>query len=116
MKHWTIKTAVVSAVAGMSIALALAVMWRLINFSYISVSSEAQDTFSGVTLVLCPTSFVLMEVGPRETISGEVAALYAEVIVANGVVYGIIAMLAVSISRVSKRFGTQKGNSHPTDS
>jgi putative effector of murein hydrolase LrgA (UPF0299 family) len=112
---WTIKTAVVSAVIGMSIALSLAVMWRLINFEYVSVTREAYDMLSGLTLILCPTSFVLMEVGPREAITGEVAMIYAEVIVSNGLVYGVIALLAVTIFRVSKRFGQQKGNPRPTD-
>jgi putative effector of murein hydrolase LrgA (UPF0299 family) len=115
MKHWAIKTPVASAIVGMSVALGLAVIWRLINFDYISVSSEAYDMLSSVSLILCPTSLVLMEVGPREAISGEVAALYATVIVANGLVYGIIALLAVAIFRVSKRFGKQEANPRPTD-
>jgi hypothetical protein len=103
MKTWIIRPFVVSACVGVSIALLFAVFWRLVNFDYISISNEARDTMSGLTLLLCPSSFVLMEVGPREAITSEVAMLYAEVILMNGMLYGLLISLGVALLRVMKK-------------
>ena len=93
----------VAAAVGMSIALGLSLMWRLANFDYIPMSSGTRDLLSAVSLFLVPPSLVLMEVGPREAITNEVATLYATVIVANGVLYGAIVFLAIGIIRLLKQ-------------
>ena len=87
----------------MSFALLFAVFWRLVNFDYISISNEARDTLSGLTLLLCPPSFVLMEVGPREAITSEVAMLYAEVILLNGMLYGLVISLAAALFKAVEK-------------
>src|SRR5438552_533530 len=107
MKRRIIRSFVVSASIGMSIALFFAVSWRLVNFDYISISIEARDAFSSVTLLLCPPSFVLMEVGPREAITREVAVVYAEVILMNGILYGLVVSVGIALFRL---IGKTKAN------
>ena len=86
-----------AAVLGIALAFSFSLMWRLINFDYVQISTETRDALSGLTLVLCPSSFVLMEVGPRERITPQVAAIYGEVILLNGALYGLITFLGANL-------------------
>ena len=103
MKRWILRAFVLSACVGMGIALFLAVFWRLVNFDHISISNESRDALSGLSLLLCPPGFVLMEVGPREAITREVAALYAEVILMNGVLYGLVVSVGIALFRTMSK-------------
>ena len=44
-----------------------------------------------------------MEVGPREAITREVAALYAEVILMNGVLYGLVVSVGIALFRTMSK-------------
>ena len=97
-------------VLGMGIALAGAVMWRLINFGYLAVPHEWRIDLSELTFFLCPSSFVLMEVGPRESISLQVAGIYAEVILINGALYGAITFLVLKLAGLLKKKARPAGD------
>lgn len=103
-----LKLTAVMALLGLCVALTLQVMWRAINFEYLRVSDPISNGLSGLTLLLCPPSFVMMEVGPREPITGELAALYAEVILANGVLYGTVTLALLGIVKLSDRTPSER--------
>jgi hypothetical protein len=112
-ENGTVKSTIVSAMVGMGVSIGLAVMWRLVNFDYINLSNEARDVLSGVTLLLCPSSLLLMEVGSREPMTIEVASLYGTVIVANAVTYGVVVLLSIGIFRLSQKLGRTKKDKGP---
>jgi len=105
MNRGMVKPVMVAAAVGMSIALGLSLMWRLANFDYIPMSSGTRDLLSAVSLFLVPPSLVLMEVGPREPITAEVATLYATAVIANGMVYAVIVLLGIGVFRMLKKAG-----------
>lgn len=63
---------------------------------------------SELSFFLCPTSLALMEVGPREKITLEVGAIYAEVILLNGVLYGAIAFIVLGAVEFLKKNGKRR--------
>lgn len=103
MKRGVIKWFVAPSCMGMVITLLLAIFWRLVNFDYIRIPNDLQDALSGLTLLLCPPSFVLMEVGPKEAITREVGMLYAEVILSNGMLYGLVTSVGLALFRAVSR-------------
>jgi hypothetical protein len=97
----------IMAVLGICVALTLTIMWRVINLNDVPLSDPSASALSGLTLALCPSSFVMMEVSPHERITGEIAALYIGVILANGLVYGLVTMTLVGIVRLLDRTPTK---------
>ena len=97
------RTAALVGALGMGVGLALSFFWRLITFDYLTISNEARDALSSLSFFLCPSSFVLMEVGPRERITFQIALLYGEVIILNGLLYGTLTFIVLTIVRLSHR-------------
>jgi hypothetical protein len=67
--------------------------WRLVNAGHIPLTSAGMLVLSNVTLLLCPSSLMLMEVDPIAPLNVERAIRYLTAIVSNGLFYAVVVAL-----------------------
>ena len=83
----------ISIAIGSGVGLTLAVVWHLVNIGRIALGLSGMATLSNLTLLVWPSSLMLMEVDPLEPIHFELAILYLTTIFLNGLLYaGIVAI------------------------
>jgi hypothetical protein len=78
---------------GSGVGLTLAIVSQLVNTGKIPLSLSGMATLSNWTLLVWPSSLMLMEVDPLTPIHFELATLYLSAIFLNGLLYaGIVAI------------------------
>jgi hypothetical protein len=96
----------ISFAIGCIVATALAVGWRfywhLVNAGTISLTPSSYYGFSDISNYLCPSSLLLMDVGPREPLGIVLVISYVIVILLNGLLY---ALVVVAFGKLAKVFG-----------
>lgn len=82
-----------ACIIGMVVATVLAVAWQLEAIVDLHLSFDTYFTLHKLTLFVCPSSFMLMEVDPLEPVSLDVLVMYFIAIAANGGCYAFVALI-----------------------